>query len=247
MATDQPTSRPCNVCGREFPLTPEFFHRDPKGKLGLCQTCKGCANIRARKWHDANRDRHLGNMRRVAARTRFPGSRKAEYQKGRDHILEYHRRYRQDHAEELRKKQRGYVAANPEKVAEAKRLAHAANRERDNARCRAWAAANPERVKAATAKYRALRREAPGRITEADVILQYERQQGTCFYCSRSLAHRNFHADHYIPLSRGGSNEPTNMVLACPSCNRAKRNKMPSEFQPERGLDGAETRTRRRR
>jgi 5-methylcytosine-specific restriction endonuclease McrA len=37
-----------------------------------------------------------------------------------------------------------------------------------------------------------------------------------------------------VPLSRGGSNGPENIVIACPTCNLAKKDKMPHEW-PEGG------------
>ncbi|MBZ5623051.1 MAG: HNH endonuclease [Acidobacteriia bacterium] len=37
--------------------------------------------------------------------------------------------------------------------------------------------------------------------------------------------------DHYIPLSKGGTNFPDNIVLACWPCNNRKRAKLPSEFR----------------
>jgi len=234
MDTNQDTipTRNCKLCGRDLPITAEFFHRHPKGKLGFTQTCKECAIARARLWWKENAESRREQRREYGRRTRFPGSRKDEYEKSRDQILEYHRRYYEENSNEVCKRQREYVAAHKKEVAERKRLAHIANREENNARARAYAAANPDKVKVNTAKRRARLRAAPGKLTAADVMAQYKTQRGTCFYCPQSLAHVNFHVDHYYPLSRGGSNEPSNIVLACPPCNKAKYNKLPSEFIP---------------
>jgi 5-methylcytosine-specific restriction endonuclease McrA len=134
-------------------------------------------------------------------------------------------------ADRVKGRVRDYREANRQAVAERKRLAHLTNRETDNARYRQWMAANPEKAKANTARMRARRRGAPGRFTAKDVAAQYARQRGTCFYCPQSLAGGNFQVDHHIPLSRGGDNDPSNIVLACPGCNRAKGTKLPWEFQ----------------
>jgi len=53
---------------------------------------------------------------------------------------------------------------------------------------------------------------------------QYSRQQGECFYCKRHLNER-YHIDHVVPISRGGTNDCGNIVIACPSCNCSKSDK----------------------
>ena len=54
-----------------------------------------------------------------------------------------------------------------------------------------------------------------------------------CQYCHRSqieLRPREcLTRDHLMPLSRGGSNEWTNVVTACSSCNTRKGNRLPEE------------------
>ena len=55
-----------------------------------------------------------------------------------------------------------------------------------------------------------------------------------CQYCGRAsqeLKHREaLTRDHLTPLSRGGTNEWTNVVTACSTCNLRKANKLPSEI-----------------
>jgi 5-methylcytosine-specific restriction endonuclease McrA len=55
-----------------------------------------------------------------------------------------------------------------------------------------------------------------------------------CQYCGRSVAElRPRHAltrDHLIPLSRGGTNDWSNVVTACSPCNTRKANNLPSEI-----------------
>lgn len=40
--------------------------------------------------------------------------------------------------------------------------------------------------------------------------------------------------EHQIPLSRGGSNWPSNLVPACDNCNKSKKDKTPAEFMEYR-------------
>ncbi len=54
-----------------------------------------------------------------------------------------------------------------------------------------------------------------------------------CQYCERSqleLRGREcLTRDHLVPLSRGGTNDWTNVVTACSSCNTRKGNRLPAE------------------
>lgn len=61
------------------------------------------------------------------------------------------------------------------------------------------------------------------------------RDGGRCAYCGRAGGT----VDHILPLSRGGENTWDNTVCCCLTCNRSKRNRLPSEagmvllFEPE--------------
>jgi 5-methylcytosine-specific restriction endonuclease McrA len=48
-----------------------------------------------------------------------------------------------------------------------------------------------------------------------------------CFYCGVDGADT---IDHLTPISRGGSNEISNLVPACMTCNTSKRNKTYGEY-----------------
>lgn len=86
---------------------------------------------------------------------------------------------------------------------------------------------------------RARSKNAEGKITKADIERQWERQAGRCYWCRCPLNTEGgygspvgkFHVDHYIPLSRGGSNLPTNIVLSCPPCNSSKGARSPELFR----------------
>lgn len=48
-------------------------------------------------------------------------------------------------------------------------------------------------------------------------------QDGTCFYCGRSVQVRDVHVDHFVPWSRIPNDGLTNLVVADTRCNLAKR------------------------
>lgn len=76
----------------------------------------------------------------------------------------------------------------------------------------------------------ALKRNAEGTHTAADVEQQYKAQRGKCYYCGVKVGD-TYHVDHVVPLSRGGSNGPENIVIACVTCNCSKRDKLPHEWK----------------
>lgn len=48
----------------------------------------------------------------------------------------------------------------------------------------------------------------------------FDRDCDTCQYCG--VVGGRLECDHIIPVSRGGSNDPSNLSTACYDCNRAK-------------------------
>lgn len=54
-----------------------------------------------------------------------------------------------------------------------------------------------------------------------------------CAYCSCELTPDNTHRDHFMPFARGGADDISNLVPACGSCNRAKRDKLPDVWLAE--------------
>lgn len=51
-----------------------------------------------------------------------------------------------------------------------------------------------------------------------------------CVYCGSSLGLENATLDHVIPLSRGGTHNPGNLVSACQPCNQMKGALLPHDF-----------------
>lgn len=106
---------------------------------------------------------------------------------------------------------------------------YAENRDALREQAKRFEQENPDWVRAKKNRRRARLRNAEGSHTREDIQKQYEAQKGCCHWCDEPVG-KKYHVDHVIPLSRGGSNGPENLVIACPTCNSAKGTKMPSEF-----------------
>ena len=88
------------------------------------------------------------------------------------------------------------------------------SRREDEARNHRVASAMASRIR------RAREMEVEGTFTESDVRELFIAQDGECI-CSADLT-KGFHVDHVHPLSKGGSNWPSNLQLLCPKCNLSK-------------------------
>ncbi|MBY0490021.1 MAG: HNH endonuclease [Gemmatimonadaceae bacterium] len=62
----------------------------------------------------------------------------------------------------------------------------------------------------------------------------FARDDYQCQYCGRRQSElkprESLTRDHLIPMSRGGTNEWSNVVTACSPCNTKKANRMPNEI-----------------
>jgi 5-methylcytosine-specific restriction endonuclease McrA len=81
-------------------------------------------------------------------------------------------------------------------------------------------------------QYRARKYEASGTHTLADLVAIIENQCGQCCYCGVQLANASDgHFDHVVPLARGGTDSPENIVFACRACNWSKHDRTPQEWR----------------
>jgi 5-methylcytosine-specific restriction endonuclease McrA len=67
------------------------------------------------------------------------------------------------------------------------------------------------------------------------IALLRERDGDNCYLCQQPLELGYIVIEHIIPLALGGTNEPSNVALACPECNSVKGNafvSMDNDRQP---------------
>lgn len=170
--------------------------------------CKDCAKKRQADRFTAWRKANPAKMRAHVSR----------WQKAnRDKVSSRGRRYREAHPERIKTRRRRAYRDDPDKAREA---------------VRQWRQANPARARDASAKRRARYLQAYiAPVTKFDIARMMAEQGGKCAVpgCGASLA-ASYHVDHIIPLAKGGTHEPSNVQLMCPSCNCSKGSKLPSEF-----------------
>jgi len=53
----------------------------------------------------------------------------------------------------------------------------------------------------------------------------WRRDNFTCQYCGKTIKDLPLEVDHILPVSKGGTNAPSNLQTLCIDCNREKRDK----------------------
>lgn len=53
----------------------------------------------------------------------------------------------------------------------------------------------------------------------------FGRDQFACRYCGKAPPEVKLVVDHIVPVSRGGTNDETNLITSCESCNQGKSDK----------------------
>lgn len=69
------------------------------------------------------------------------------------------------------------------------------------------------------------------KLTESERQQVYQKCNGHCAYCGCKLEYKDMQADHMEPLYRGGTDEISNMLPACRSCNHYKSTLGVDEFR----------------
>ena len=146
------------------------------------------------------------------------------------------------HAEERAVAQKAKRDANPEPYRRRSLAYYYANREQQRANSKRWCvehrderreyvrqrypiakAKNPERFRNAGRRRRAAQRNASGVLTIEKVRQRMALYGNRCYLCGQGATAM----DHVKPLSRGGSNWPSNLRPVCKSCNSRKHNTWP--------------------
>lgn len=211
----------CASCKSSLPATLEhFYKRTRNGRINLSSSCRECVKQQRAQWREENHDEFIRRQR-------------ASHQKFKD-VRNRKKREAVAACPELRQKRREaskeWYGKNKDRVRAYKVAYLEAHRERIAERAREYRANNLEKYRAHRRNRKARARNAEGSFTHEDVAALYVKQDGCCYWCSVDLGDR-YEVDHYIPLAKGGTNNPDNLVLACQTCNASKGAKMPDEFR----------------
>lgn len=164
----------------------------------------------------------------------------------------YNQKYRAEHLEELRAYNRNryrivgdrhkpgsrerYSAEHKEESKARNRKSYLNNKETVLKRSTEWHKNNPDKAKESYKKWRNSdkgkatlesewhKRRALGEISKETVFEVILESKGVCPYCGENIAN-NGSLDHIIPVSKGGTNERSNLKWCCIKCNMSKGSK----------------------
>ena len=221
----QVTRKTCAKCGEDKPL--DVFH------AGRAR-CKACRSEEARAWRIANSEMHAAN------RYRYIGS-EAAFKRG-----NYQR-----HADAYAARQRSRAEALAARTEEQMLADQARLRPTGAKRCRRCLSSLP------LANFSRARRTSDGLADSCRPCSNNSRHllrkamphwealginPRTCTYCGVALdsTAAQLHVDHVVPVAAGGTDDPSNLVPACRSCNCSKGDKPLSDWLPTRPAYRAE-------
>ena len=197
------SSRVCSKCRQNLPATTVYFSRSARHKTGLLPYCKTCSQQCAKARYQAS------EVLRVKARARSASWQKDHPDRHNSRSSQSAKKRKEKHGESVYR----WRANNHEKVASYEK---------------AYREKHREAIRAKVARQSAQRHNAPGTFTGEHVREQLKAQRYCCFWCAEPLA--KYHIDHRIPLSKGGTNYPSNIVCSCPACNLRKGALLPDAF-----------------
>lgn len=187
-------------------------------------------------WQEANKQRckQVGAEYRSRNKERLSESQKNYREKNKTSLYEQKKVYREKNKDFVKEINRRWYRANSKRIIEKFSSRYYADPKAKKKYARERHKQNPDSARTASRNRKARLKGAEGRHTRDDIDRLYVLQKGRCAICFTALRGK-FEIDHRMPLSRGGSNDPSNLQLACKPCNLRKRAKDPIAYAQEIG------------
>lgn len=153
------------------------------------------------------------------------------YERNKEKVCKSQRDYYEKNKEEVLNKAKEYREDNRHLVNERSRISRLKHydKEKQKERNKQYYLKNPISVIESRHRRRARLNSASGHATKEQIQARFDYHGNKCYYCGDSSS--RLEIEHRIPLSRGGSNWPANIVPACKHCNNKKHTKTEREFK----------------
>lgn len=166
----------------------------------LSRDCRSCNRLAKKKYINPKKEQERHKVYREANKGKIAASDKEYRKKNVERRKAYNNRWNADHREQARATEKAYKQRRPEV------------RQGIKARRRA---AEGSHTTTDLEAIRAAQTDKRGRLR--------------CWYCGKPVK-GSAHLEHKIPLSRGGTNWPSNLCYACEACNLHKSKRTHTEF-----------------
>lgn len=140
-----------------------------------------------------------------------------------------HKRQCREWKEKNRERYAAYTEARKLESKRKARERYLRNSQEIRKKTKEWQKANPLKVRAMNARRRARKKGNGGSHTGEQLAELLEKQNGQCANCIRCIRD-DFHADHIMPISLGGSNDIKNIQILCRDCNLEKHAMHPADW-----------------
>jgi 5-methylcytosine-specific restriction endonuclease McrA len=157
---------------------------------------------------------------------------KVYYAKNKEKVAAQTKARRAENREEHLASRRDHYKKNREKILETNREYRAKNREKTLQRHKEYRKKNPEKFQGYAQTRRERERNAHGDYTEQQLADRRAMWDNKCGYCGGEVDVKDPFGglDHQIPLAKGGTNWPANLVPCCTPCNTRKTSRTAKEF-----------------
>lgn len=188
------------------------------------KTCSRCCESKSAIEYGRDRARKDGLS--VYCKTCLSAKSSAYYNANQDRIKAYQIAYNAANAGKVRERQQSYKQANVESYRSYRQKWRAANPDKALSAQHKWRENNPE-AQLQYASARRARKIANGvyAVTTREMRRLYT---SACIYCG---SRDSIHADHVLPLKRGGRHSIGNLAPACAQCNLSKNAKTVMEWR----------------
>ena len=166
------------------------------------------------------------------------------YKENKESLLTRHRLYYQNNKNDISKKAKEYRENNIDNIVYVKKEYYENNKDKILKKAKEYRIKNKEKILSFLKEYRKTynykiskrnsenKRRTLTKSGDVTTIQLRELIEGAkkCYWCESKINKKDYHIDHFVPLSKGGSHTISNLVIACPKCNLKKNAKDPYQF-----------------
>lgn len=208
-----------------------LYHKSARSKNGFSCICKECTKELSKIYRDKNKDKinkdkktyRENNIEKVRKQKRESYKKnfekisvkaKERYPLVKDERVKYLREYYSKNKEELLIKQKAYAEKHKENTKAYKKI---------------WNKTETAILLHKKSKANRRAREKNQGIVTKSELRMLKSKSTKCYWCNCKIG-KDYHFDHYVPLSKDGANTIDNLVVSCVSCNYTKKAKDPLVF-----------------